>query len=56
MICYKDRTFCSASYDKCKNFSCYRYLTLDEEQRAFDKHIPIAFADFYTDCKERIEV
>jgi len=59
MICYKDKTFCSAV---CGNTSCHRHFGSEQEAGALKwwqdflgkKNIPIdppiAFSDFSIDC------
>jgi len=55
MICFLDRTFCSA---KCRNDTCSRQFTdeLHERARKWWEHdpnnAPIAFSDFSRTCKE----
>lgn len=45
MICYLDKTFCTAV--NCSNRkTCSRNLTKYHENRAYDLGLPIAFADF----------
>ncbi len=55
MICYKDKTFCSASNDRCFNTKCYRFLSDDERERSKRVGLPIAYSDFFDICKERME-
>jgi hypothetical protein len=59
MICFKDRTFCSASsgrgHNKCMNETCYRFLTEAECKRAEELELPIAYSNFWDNCNERIE-
>jgi hypothetical protein len=52
MICYKDKTFCSASGTRCKNESCCRFLSEAEGIRAQMHELPIAYSDFSVGCKE----
>lgn len=52
MMCYKDRTFCSA---KCANKACFRYFD-EVTQEAANKWWgsdtpPIAFCDFSKGCE-----
>lgn len=55
MMCYKDRTFCSA---KCKTYNCNRNYTdaIRQEAREWWNHdpdnVPVAFSDFSKGCKE----
>lgn len=42
MICYRDRAFCS-----CDNPECPRYLSEEDQQRAAELELPIAFAYFH---------
>lgn len=51
MICYRDRTYCSASYNPCINKQCMRFLSKQEMQRADDLDLPIAFANLSVGCK-----
>ena len=53
MICFKDKTFCSAP---CKNHHCHRNWT-DELHHAAVKwwggdDAPVAFADYSKTCEE----
>ena len=54
MICFKDRTFCSAD---CKTFSCHRQFTDELHQQARDwwghdpDNAPVAFSDFSDTCQ-----
>lgn len=54
MICYKDRTYCTASRTLCKNDKCYRFMSEDEQQEAIDNGLPVAYSDFFDGCKEKI--
>lgn len=56
MICYKDRTYCIAAGTRCKNENCYRYLSEAEGIRAQQEECPIAYADFWDFCLDRIEI
>lgn len=56
MICYKDKTFCTASGTRCKNEKCYRFLSEAEGIRAQMHELPIAYSDFWDICEDRIEV
>ena len=49
MITYKDMTFCKADY--CLNVGCERHL--DNVPNEID--LPLALADFWDSCDERIE-
>lgn len=60
-ICYKDKTFCSASGVSCGNTSCHRYFGEKQKKdaakwwlgfcgKAIPKGAPIAWADFSVDC------
>lgn len=53
-ICYKDRTYCTASYNPCINKSCYRFLSKSELERADSLDLPIAYANFSTDCGQML--
>ena len=61
MICYKDKTFCTASVAKentCTNKACFRFFS--EEDRVGSRkwwnhdpdHAPVAFADFSVGCED----
>lgn len=62
MICYKDKTFCSASEIFCGNQSCHRYFGPEQREGAnrwwktfMDNKKapigpPIAMSDFSVDC------
>lgn len=56
MICYRDRAYCSASVTRCKNETCYRFLSKMEKQRAEELELPIAYSDFWVECKDMVEV
>lgn len=60
MICYKDKTFCLASQDRCQNTKCYRFLSDDEREKARiwwgSDEAPIAFADFWDGCIDKEHV
>lgn len=55
MLCFKDRTFCSA---QCKTHICWRHWTdeLHEQARRWWDHdpdnAPVAFSDFSKDCED----
>jgi hypothetical protein len=57
MICYRDKTFCSA---ECLNMSCHRQFTpeVDKGSQEWWSHdpdnAPVAFSDFSGDCPEYI--
>lgn len=57
MICYKDRTYCSASFMKrnCFNTDCFRYLTKEEMDRATSLGLPIARSNFFDTCNMKVE-
>ena len=54
MICFKDRTFCSADF---KTFSCHRQFTDELHQQSRDwwghdpDNAPVAFSDFSDTCQ-----
>ena len=58
MICYKDKTFCSA---KCSTQTCYRYFGEEEREGARrwwyhdPDNAPIAFSDFSSNCVNYVE-
>ncbi len=63
MICYRDRSYCSASTDgRCHNYQCDRQYTEMERQKAalwwkeFRRRgePPVAFADFWPNCTIRV--
>lgn len=53
MICYRDKTFCSAS---CLTVDCHRQFTADDRERAErwwgKPGAPVAFSDFSQRCAE----
>lgn len=53
MICFKDRTFCSAM---CRTYQCHRQFTDELHQQARDwwggDDAPVAFCDFSSNCKD----
>lgn len=57
MICFLDRTFCSAYGDMCSNSDCIRALTPELRSRGKvwwgGDDFPIAFSDFWEGCLER---
>lgn len=55
MICYKDRSFCSASYNPCINKQCIRFLSKKEMERADELDLPICFANFSIECGAMIK-
>ncbi|AGR47974.2 hypothetical protein PHIM7_258 [Sinorhizobium phage phiM7] len=55
MISYKDRTFCSASYNPCVNKQCHRFLSKKEFSRADELDLPIAYSDFSGTCGAMIK-
>ena len=48
MICYKDTTFCSSDVE---THTCGRELSEEDEKRAIELDLPIAYSDF---CEEGI--
>ena len=58
MICFKDKTFCSASHKRCVNDNCHRYFSENEQAQARawfgSDHAPVAFADFSVGCADII--
>lgn len=54
MICYKDRSYCSASFS-CSKKDCYRKLSVEEQRKAEELGLPIAFSDFGSSCVYREE-
>lgn len=55
MICFKDKTFCSAM---CRNYSCHRHFTDELHMQARDwwdhdpDNVPVAFSDFSDTCPD----
>lgn len=43
MLCYKDKTFCSS---KTPYHTCGRVLTKEDEKRAEELGLPIAYSEF----------
>ena len=54
MLCWKDRSYCSASRTLCQNTKCYRYMSEEEQQKAIDFGLPVAYMDFFDGCKEKV--
>jgi hypothetical protein len=55
---YRDTTFCAAYPRRCKNINCRRAFTRIEREMAGkwwgDHNAPVAYADFYADCKDKV--
>lgn len=49
-ICFGDRTYCSSKH--CKG-DCGRKMSPEEEKRAKESHLPVAYGDF---CSELAKV
>jgi hypothetical protein len=54
MICYKDRTYCTAIGDKCANDRCDRAFTNGVEASAAAFGLPVALSDLWEVCSIRI--
>jgi len=58
MICFRDTTFCEAYPARCRNMNCRRAFTELEREAARawwgGKDAPVAMADFYADCKDKV--
>ena len=62
MICFLDKTFCDAFPARCSNDRCHRAFT--EARRIdcrrwwdtfkIDADAPVATADFYADCPDKV--
>lgn len=52
MLCYKDRTFCSAN---CANEKCSVLFTEKVEKDAAKFGLPVACSDFSDSCDDYIE-
>ncbi len=55
MLCYRDKTFCSASYNPCINKQCSRFLTKTDLALADDLGLSISFANFSKKCGTMIK-
>lgn len=60
MICFRDKTYCSANaFGNCTNDQCPRAFTNEVQEQAIewwgDKNAPIALSDFSGSCNEFIE-
>lgn len=52
MLCYRDKTFCSAPKEnKCSNRKCEFFLTKRDETNANLLGLPISYANFFKECK-----
>lgn len=49
MLCFMDRAFCNSD---CVNRACPRNLTPELQERALERRLPIAWADYRTSCME----
>jgi hypothetical protein len=49
MLCFKDMSFCRSD---CINRECFRYLSDDVKARANEVGLPIATADFSSECND----
>ncbi len=50
MLCYKDRTFCSAS--DCQTLDCHRNTKNLDPEHVKMVNLPLAFGDFFRECPE----
>lgn len=55
MICYRDRTYCSAYRETCTNDQCNRAVTYAVERDAKRLGLPIAFSDLSEGCPSQIK-
>lgn len=49
MICYKDRTFCASD---CENEECFRFLSIEERDKAAKDGWLFSFSDFADVCPD----
>lgn len=59
MMCFRDMAFCSAYPTQCKNTGCSRAFTSIDREAARhwwgkNGEPPIATANFYADCKDKV--
>ena len=54
MMCWRDRSFCSASVRRCVNKECDRFFGPEQQRQADawwgEGEAPVAFMDFEPDC------
>jgi hypothetical protein len=49
MLSYRDKVFCSSD---CTNRACHRYFTPDDENRASQSDLPVAWSDYSGVCRD----